>query len=146
MEKTQPVGGPLRRAVPLFRSDRQHAALSADMADAMFDGLVSNAVPEMEGRVSLHSCRIRAAVRCKALGKRPDEIQAHVRWKTPESTEVYARTDPAEYADTVRRMMGANTEGITANMLPTHTYDDLYAELQQLIDGLDAGRVATQTC
>ena len=76
-------------------------------ADAVFNSMAKDLLGDDAKSLSLHSGRVWLACALLASGHDTAQIQAMVRWLSPEAVKIYAHTNPEDYVRNLRRAMGA---------------------------------------
>jgi ribosomal protein L12E/L44/L45/RPP1/RPP2 len=107
MELDRPVLPEERSLVPLFASDDVSVPLTHYEADAVFNSMAKDLLGDDAKSLSLHSGRVWLACALLASGHDTAQIQAMVRWLSPEAVKIYAHTNPEDYVRNLRRAMGA---------------------------------------
>ena len=107
LELDRPVPAEARARVPLFASDDVCVPLTHYEADAVFNSMAKDLLGADAKSLSLHSGRVWLACALLASGHDTSQIQAMVRWLSPEAVKIYAHTNPEDYVRNLRRAMGA---------------------------------------
>ena len=107
MELDRPVPPEERSRVPLFASDDVSVPLTHYEADAVFNSMAKDLLGDDAKSLSLHSGRVWLACALLASGHDTAQIQAMVRWLSPEAVKIYAHTNPEDYVRNIRRAIGA---------------------------------------
>ena len=112
-----------RRRWPAFSPTGDATPFTGGRADSCLNVLLALVMsPADAARRTWHSCRVTLATRLFArrgrrsgpetieIGSIEGVIQSLVRWKTPEAMRIYARMEPAQYADYVDMATNANRQ------------------------------------
>ena len=136
MEIHLPIAGEQRKRVSAYCVDRNFTPLVRSKADSIMSGLVQVALPSKVGRLTLKSPRVWKATALRAAGADVPTLQCEVRWRTPESAEVYARVDANVSATWIRRIYDVQTDALITSNMPTYDDDGLYRAVQHNVERL----------
>ena len=139
---------------PAFSPNGNNVPFTSHHADACTRRVIATVMEAAEAALrSWHSCRVTIATRLfrqRNRGIKRDEvegvIQSLVRWKTPESMRLYARTDPHIYAGYVDLATNPHDEqsGDTETGMPAVDPESVVEEAQTSMEALDADNKAAQ--
>jgi hypothetical protein len=114
----------------LFFSDHLLTPLLQSTIDSNLGLLLRAHLPEDAAAArSFHSFRIGLACCLRAAGCSDAIIQALVRWRSPESLQIYARLNPSARADFITAATRESASSISTANLPTIDADEAFAAL-----------------
>ena len=119
-----PSHGQSREQCPLFSPDGVQP-----FGDSRLDAILRAALPRVTtaaiaATISWHSFRIYLACALLAAGVSRPTIQALCRWQTEESLMIYARLNPSDYANYLRRAVTADVSSMRTTSLAGLNLDD----------------------
>ena len=130
LELMFPLHGSARMRHALFFSDHLLTPLLQSTIDSNLGLLLRVHLPEAAAAArSFHSFRIGLACCLRAAGCSDAIIQALVRWRSPESLQIYARLNPSVRADFITAATRESASSISTANLPTIDADEAFAAL-----------------
>jgi hypothetical protein len=128
LELRLPCRGKARLTTALFVSDAAFTPMKHSTVDCYLAQILRANVSAAEAsRYSFHSFRIGFACCLLAAGCPYDMIQALARWRSTQSLTIYARLNPAAYADWVDKALLQKADSTTARRLPVIDDHDVVA-------------------
>lgn len=109
-----PLRGFARRTTPLFTTDGTTPWTATQIDTTLADVMKATLTPAQRKGKTFHSKRVWVATALHALKSSTAEIQAFVRWASPESVTIYARMDLLYQAQRRDALQNANVTALNA--------------------------------